>query len=208
MAIIEIVLGAVFGNLGFLQATDWMTLVASLGGILLTFLAGTEININLMREKYKESFLIGFCSFLAPFIGVSLYTYFVAGWNLEAALIGGIALSTTSLAVVYSVLMETDMSNSDLVKIILAATFVTDLSTALALSIIFIKPDLYTILFIVISIAVIALAAKYSKHMPARVVGAPRGSCGKKINRRPRIPIKAIITTAAFNVLLLASSGS
>lgn len=165
VAIIEIVLGAVFGNLGFLQVTDWMTLVASLGGILLTFLAGTEININLMREKYKESFLIGFCSFLAPFIGVSLYTYFVAGWNLEAALIAGIALSTTSLAVVYSVLMETDIPNSDLVKIILAATFVTDISTALALSIIFIKPDLYTILFIVISIAVIALAAKYSKHI-------------------------------------------
>jgi len=105
VAIIEIVLGAVFGNLGFLQVTDWMTLVASLGGILLTFLAGTEININLMREKYKESFLIGFCSFLAPFIGVSLYTYFIAGWNLEAALIAGIALSTTSLAVVYSVLI-------------------------------------------------------------------------------------------------------
>ena len=165
VAIIEIVLGAVFGNLGFLQVTDWMTLVASLGGILLTFLAGTEININLMREKYKESFLIGFCSFLAPFIGVSLYTYFIAGWNLEAALIAGIALSTTSLAVVYSVLMETDIPNSDLVKIILAATFVTDISTALALSIIFIKPDLYTILFIVISIAVIALAAKYSKHI-------------------------------------------
>jgi len=165
VAIIEIVLGAVFGNLGFLQVTDWMTLVASLGGILLTFLAGTEININLMREKYKESFLIGFCSFLAPFIGVSLYTYSVAGWNLEAALIAGIALSTTSLAVVYSVLMETDIPNSDLVKIILAATFVTDISTALALSIIFIKPDLYTILFIVISIAVIALAAKYSKHI-------------------------------------------
>ncbi|MEN6592255.1 MAG: cation:proton antiporter [Methanobacterium sp.] len=75
MAIIEIVLGAVFGNLGFLQVTDWMTLVTSLGGILLTFLAGTEININLMREKYKESFLMGFCSFLAPFIDVSLYIF-------------------------------------------------------------------------------------------------------------------------------------
>jgi Kef-type K+ transport system membrane component KefB len=165
VAIIEIVFGAVFGNLGFLQINDWMTIVASLGGILLTFLAGTEINVDLMREKYKESFLIGFCSFLGPFIGASIYTYFIAGWNLQAALIAGIALSTTSLAVVYSVLMETDIPNSDLVKIILASTFVTDISTALALSIIFIKPDLYSILFIVISIAVIALAAKYSKHI-------------------------------------------
>lgn len=165
VAIIEIVLGSVFGNLGILNITDWMTVVASLGGILLTFLAGTEININLMREKYKESFLIGFFSFLAPFIGTSLYTYFIAGWNLQAAFIAGIALSTTSLAVVYSVLMETDIPNSDLVKIILASTFVTDMSTALALSIIFIKPDLYTILFILVSIIVIILATRYSKYI-------------------------------------------
>lgn len=165
VAIVEIILGAVFGNLGLLQTADWMTMVASLGGILLTFLAGTEINVNLMREKYKESFSIGFSSFLAPFIGATLYTYFIAGWNLQAALIAGIALSTTSLAVVYSVLMETDLPHSDLVKIILASTFVTDMSTALALSMIFMKPDLYTVLFIVISIAVIVLAAKYSKHI-------------------------------------------
>lgn len=165
VAIIEIILGAFFGNLGFLQATDWMTLIATFGGILLTFMAGTEINVNLMREKYKESFLIGFCSFLGPFIGASLFTYFIAGWNLQAALIAGIALSTTSLAVVYSVIMETDIPDSNLVKIILASTFVTDMFTILALSIIFIKPDLYTILFIAISIAVIVLATKYSKYI-------------------------------------------
>lgn len=165
VAIIEIILGALFGNLGFIQTTDWMSLIASFGGILLTFLAGTEININLMREKYKESFLIGFCSFLAPFICAALFTYYIAGWNIQAALIAGIALSTTSLAVVYSVLLETDIPNSNLVKIILASTFITDISTALALSIIFIKPDLYTILFVVTSIAVIVLASKYSKHI-------------------------------------------
>ena len=72
VAIIELVMGAIFGNLGFLHSTDWMTLIATFGGILSTFMAGTEIDINLMREKYKESFLIGFFSFLAPFIGAFL----------------------------------------------------------------------------------------------------------------------------------------
>ncbi len=128
-------------------------------------MAGTEIDTRIMREKYKESFLIGFFSFLTPFIGTFLYTYFMAGWNLQAALIAGIALSTTSLAVVYSVLMETENLDSNLIKTILAATFVTDMSTALALSIIFIKPDLYTLLFIVISIIVIIVAAKYSERI-------------------------------------------
>ena len=165
VAIIELVIGAIFGNLGFLHATDWMTLIATFGGILLTFMAGTEIDTHVMREKYKESFLIGFFSFLAPFIGASLFTYFIAGWNLQAALIAGIALSTTSLAVVYSVLLETDLPDANLAKILLAATFVTDITTVLVLTIIFLKPDLYTLLFIVISIVVIILAAKYSKHV-------------------------------------------
>ena len=165
VAIIELVVGAIFGNLGLLHITDWMTLIATFGGILLTFMAGTEIDTKIMREKYKESFLIGFFSFLAPFIGASLYTYFMAGWNLQAALIAGIALSTTSLAVVYSVLTETDLPDANLVKIVLAATFVTDMTTVIVLSILFIKPDLYTLLFIVVSIAAIILAAKYSKHV-------------------------------------------
>ena len=165
VAIIELIIGAIFGNFGFLHTTDWMTLIAAFGGILLTFMAGTEIDTQVMREHYKESFLIGFFSFLAPFIGAALYTYFIAGWNLQAALIAGIALSTTSLAVVYSVLLETDLPDVNLAKIILAATFVTDMATVLVLSILFIKPDLYTVLFILISIIVIILASKYSKKI-------------------------------------------
>jgi len=165
VAIIELIIGAIFGNLGFLHVTDWMTLIATFGGILLTFMAGTEIDTHMMREKYKESFLIGFFSFLTPFVGASLFTYFIAGWNLQAALIAGIALSTTSLAVVYSVLLETDLPDANLAKILLAATFVTDITTVIVLTILFLKPDLYTLLFIVISIVVIILAAKYSKHI-------------------------------------------
>jgi len=165
VAIIELILGAIFGNLGILHPEDWMTLVATFGGILLTFMAGTEIDTQVMREKYKESFLIGFFSFLAPFIVVLLFTYFVVGWNIQAALIAGIALSTTSLAVVYSVLLETKLPDANLAKTLLAATFVTDMTTVIVLSILFLKPDLYTLLFVVISIAVIIIASKYSHHI-------------------------------------------
>ena len=65
VAIIEILLGAVGGSFG-LHIQDWMTYLASFGGITLTFLAGTEIDTKLMKEKFKESFLIGFFSFIAP----------------------------------------------------------------------------------------------------------------------------------------------
>ena len=161
VAIIEIILGAVGGSFG-LHAQDWMTYLASFGGITLTFLAGTEIDTQLMKEKFKESFLIGFFSFLAPFVVVAVYTYFVAHWSLQAALLAGTALSTTSLAVVYSVLVETGLSNTQVGKLLMSATFITDMGTALALSILFVKPTLYTLIFIVVSIAVIVLATKFS----------------------------------------------
>ena len=169
VAIIEITLGAVAGNLG-LEAQPWMNYLATFGGILLTFLAGTEIDTQLMRAKFKESFLIGALSFLLPFAGVAAFTYYVSGWDLNASLIAGIALSTTSLAVVYAVLVETGLNKSELGKIIMASTFITDMGTARALSIIFIKPTLYTAAFLAVSVIVIVGAVGFSH----RVLEHPR----------------------------------
>lgn len=104
VAIIEIMLGTCAGFFG-VKSPEWMLYLASFGGILLTFLAGTEIDTRLMKEKFKESFLIGTASFLFPFISAFLYTYYVTHWTFAAALVAGAALSTTSLAVVYSVLV-------------------------------------------------------------------------------------------------------
>jgi Kef-type K+ transport system membrane component KefB len=164
VAIIEIVLGAIAGNFG-LQTEEWMSYLATFGGILLTFLAGTEIDTQLMKDKFKESFLIGSFSFAVPFVGVFLFTYYFIGWSLNAALIAGIALSTTSLAVVYAVLVETGLSRTELGKVLMAATFITDMGTALALSIIFAKPTLYTAVFISVSVLVIVVAVTFSHRV-------------------------------------------
>ena len=161
VAIIEILLGAVAGNIG-MQTEEWMTYLASFGGILLTYLAGTEIDTKLMREKFRQCFLIGSLSFIIPFVGVFLYTYYVSGWGLQASLIAGTALSTTSLAVVYSVLVETGMAKTEVGKLLMASTFVTDMGTAIVLSVLFIKPTLYTLLFISVSLNVIYFADKFS----------------------------------------------
>src|SRR5208337_4879030 len=91
VAIIEILLGAIAGNLGILQSEAWMAYLASFGGILLTFLAGTEIDVDLMRQKWRESVSIGLASFLAPFIGTFIFTYFFAGWGMSASLLAGTA---------------------------------------------------------------------------------------------------------------------
>jgi Kef-type K+ transport system membrane component KefB len=164
VAIVEIALGAAAGNLG-LKPEEWMTYMAGFGGIILTFLAGTEIDTRLMKEKLKASFLIGTLSFLLPFAAVFLYTYHAAGWSYKASLIAGTALSTTSLAVVYSVLVETGLSNTAIGKLLMASTFITDMGTALTLSVLFVKPTLYTLIFISVSLNVIYLADKLSRHV-------------------------------------------
>ncbi len=164
VAIIEIVLGVIAGNLG-LKPEEWMLYLAGFGGIVLTFLAGAEIDTKLMKERLKESLLIGIPSFLTPFLAAFLYTYYVAEWGISASLIAGITLSETSIAVVYSVLVETNLLRTKTGKLILAATFVTNTGTALLLSILFVKPTIYTILFITASIGVIVLATKFSHYV-------------------------------------------
>src|SRR2546428_9751808 len=143
VAIIEITLGVIAGNVFGVTTTPWIDFLASFAGIVLTFLAGAEVDPGLMREKLKESLLIGGLSFLLPFAGTGLFAYYVAGWSFRQAEIAGVALSTTSLAVVYAVLVETGLTNTEIGKIIMAATFVTDLGTAVALSALFIQPSAY-----------------------------------------------------------------
>lgn len=162
VAIVEILLGVIFGNLGFIRPENWMVYIASFGGILLTFLAGTEIDTVLMGKKFKQSFFIGFASFFAPFIGVLLVTYYIVGWNLTSSLIAATTLSETSIAVVYSVLVETSLCKTQTGKLLMVATFITNMGTAIVLSILFLRPDLYTLLFYTVSSLVIFLAYKYS----------------------------------------------
>ena len=151
IAIVEILLGMAGGNLLDLEPTSWMLFLASFASIVLTFLAGVEVDVGILRSKFKESVAIGGISFLLPFLGAWLFTYWVLDWTSDASKIAGVALSTTSLAVVYAVLVETGLTNTTTGKVIMAATFVTDFGTAAALSILFISPTLWLIPFVVVS---------------------------------------------------------
>jgi len=155
VALIEISLGVVAGNFLGLTSPPWMDFLASFGSILLTFLAGAEVDPRVMRQKFKESLLIGGLSFAAPFVGAWLFCAWVLGWSTPAAQIAGVALSTTSLAVVYAVLVETGLTLTPLGKLIMASTFVTDFGTALALALLFIRPTWWLVPFLGVSVLVI-----------------------------------------------------
>ena len=150
VALIEICLGVAGGNLLDMHATVWINFLASAGSVLLTFLAGAEIDLAVLRIKWKETLTIGSLSFLVPFLGAMAYAYYVAGWSVPASEIAGIALSTTSVAVVYAVMLERGYNNTDLGKIILAACFITDLGTVLALGLIFARYDWWLLAFVLV----------------------------------------------------------
>src|SRR5450759_5608334 len=153
VALAEILVGAVAGNIpgvsGLVQQTAFTTFLASLGSVTLTFLAGAEIDPVSLRRHWKASLSIGFISFALPFLGAMAVSYYGLRWDLRAAEIGGVALSTTSVAVVYAVMVETGLNREDLGKLILAACFVTDLGTVLALGALFAGFNLLLVVFAV-----------------------------------------------------------
>ncbi len=160
VAMIEIVLGVIGGNFLGLQTTPWVDFLAGFGSIFLTFLAGAEVDPVVLRTKFKESVSIGVVSFLIPFAACFLFTYYVMGWSLEASQIAGIALSTTSVAIVYAVMVESGLNSTELGKIILAACFITDLGTVLALGILFAQYNIWLFVFIAVTVAALLLVNK------------------------------------------------
>jgi len=164
VALVEICVGVIGGNyLGLDPKVEWISFLASFGAILLTFLAGAEIEPEILRKYGKESIGIGFLSFLLPFLGAMAYAYYVAGWSPDAAKVCGIALSTTSVAVVYAVMVETGLNKTELGKVILAACFVTDLGTVVALGILFANYNIWLVIFSVTTVLVLLITPRFTR---------------------------------------------
>lgn len=178
VALIEILVGVAAGNFLHLHAsTEWINFLAMLGSGVLTFLAGAEIDPHSLRANLRASALIGVISFAAPFALVWLFAQFVLGWSLHQAQIAGIALSTTSVAVVYAVMIEGGFSETSLGKMILAACFITDFGTVLALGGLFANFNVWLLVFVIIMCIVLWFMPVWTKsiitHLGATRVSEP-----------------------------------
>ncbi|MDP2865220.1 MAG: cation:proton antiporter [Elusimicrobiota bacterium] len=198
VAIFEILLGLAAGNLG-LRPENWMAYLAGFGGIVLTFLAGAEVDVKLLKDNFRRAGLLSFSSFFAPLAAGFLFCRYLAGWSAPASAIGGIALSETSLAVVYSVLAETGRAGSKTGRLLMACTFLTNTLTALALSAAFLRPNFFTLVFLVLSGAFLAFARLFS----GRIFGHP-SLAGKVIE--PEIKYIFFILLAFIYLAELGSS--
>jgi len=169
VALIEILVGVVAGNTIGLTLTEWVNFLAGFGAILLTFLAGTEIDPGVVRRHFRSSLSIGVVGFFAPYLGVLAYALYVLGWPWPQAQIAGISLSTTSVAVVYAVMVETGFNRTEIGKIILAGCFVNDLGTVLALGVVFAHYDWRLAAFGAITAAALWILPRFAPWLFARV---------------------------------------
>jgi glutathione-regulated potassium-efflux system ancillary protein KefC len=165
MALMEIIIGSLIGYAAFkLNLTDklslnseWMKFLAGTAAIMLTFLAGAELNPDSLRPKLKEITIVGLTGFFAPFIGASLIAYYLLDWGMKSSLLAGIALSTTSMAVVYAVMLEYGFNKTSFGKGILGACFVNDLGTVIGLGLIFSPFTYKTLIFIAVTVLLIVI---------------------------------------------------
>jgi glutathione-regulated potassium-efflux system ancillary protein KefC len=155
--IAQLIIGAAIGGAVLGTGENWVKFLSGTGAIVLTFLAGAELDPEVFRAKWKEAGAIGFVSFLAPFLGCAAGARFVLGWDPMASWLAGVAMSTTSVAVVYAVMLEFGFNATNYGKVVLAACFVTDLGTVLALGFIFAPFTLKTLLFAAVVIVALVL---------------------------------------------------
>ena len=148
----QLLLGALIGSAVLGTDQSWVRFLSSTGAVLLTFLAGAELDPDVMRKAWKETAGIGMVGFLAPFFGCAAVAYFILGWSTSSSWIAGIALSTTSVAVVYAVMLEFGFNRTHYGKTVLAACFVNDLATVLALGLLFSPFTMKSLAFVGVSV--------------------------------------------------------
>jgi glutathione-regulated potassium-efflux system ancillary protein KefC len=169
----QLVIGALIG--GSVLGTDqgWIKFLSGTGAIVLTFLAGAELDPVVFRARWKEATLIGLVGFTAPFLGCSFIAHLVLHWGWRASWLAGVALSTTSVAVVYAVMLELGFNRTTFGKAVLAACFINDLGTVIALGLIFAPFGFRTLTFVGVEVAVFAILPWLTPRFFKRFGGRP-----------------------------------
>jgi glutathione-regulated potassium-efflux system ancillary protein KefC len=171
--IAQLILGLAFGPAVLGTDEPWVKFLAGIGAIVLTFLAGAELDPKVFKLKWKEAAAVGLASFSFPFLGCAAAAHYFLGWEVMPSWLAGVAMSTTSVAVVYAVMLEFGFNVTDYGKTILAACFITDLGTVVALGLIFAPFTGKTAIFLVAGVAVFVIVPWATQSLFKRYGGRP-----------------------------------
>jgi glutathione-regulated potassium-efflux system ancillary protein KefC len=169
----QLIIGALMGASVLGTDQTWVKFLSSTGAVLLTFLAGAELDPAVLRKSWKETSAVGLIAFLAPFLGCTAVAHWWLGWSGPSSWLAGIALSTTSVAVVYAVMLEYGLNTTTYGKTVLAACFINDLATVLALGLMFSPFTVKTLIFAGASVAAFAILPWLTPRFFKRFGGRP-----------------------------------
>lgn len=204
-AIFEILLGLAVGQALGLRSADieWFSFLAVLGGIGLTFLAGTEMEVGRVRKQWRISLPMALASFLSIFATVPLALHHLAGWGWDSSLLAGVALSETSVAIVYVVLVEGGRARTDVGSVVLAACFLTNLIASIVLAALFAPPGVEALVLVLAALLSIPLAYRYAGKVLDRFKGRP-GEPEVKLVLLPLLLLAGLASIAGVAAVLPA----
>jgi Kef-type K+ transport system membrane component KefB len=118
--------------LGLITYTDFVSILAHLGAIVLLFTIGLEFEINaITKPKYL---LIAQVGVIIPALG-GYYLAIAFSYDFKAAVFIGTALTATSIAITANVLREMGKLQTEAAKAIIGAAVINDVLAPLALSV-------------------------------------------------------------------------
>jgi Kef-type K+ transport system membrane component KefB len=202
-SIFEVLAGIIVANALGMTLPSWLDLFGTFGGLVLTFMAGAEVEFVLLKSKAKESFGIGTMAFVAPLLGIFLFLTLATDWTFQARLAGSLALTTTSVAVVFAVLTEYGIIKVPFARTIIAVTFVNDILTLIAVNFIAPSFDIYSLLFLLMLAALVPIVPRL-----LRIVVRNYGKKAVEVELRLMIAILLVVAYLADEVNLHAVFGA
>jgi glutathione-regulated potassium-efflux system ancillary protein KefC len=170
-AIFEILSGVFASNFLKLGDLKWIDFLSNVGLLGLMFFAGLETDPELMKRNFFKSIFIGFSSFFFSLVSIFYVSHHILNYSFEASLLIGIALSTTSLALVYPLLKEKRLLKYATGQVLLSAAMVVDISSMMALSFLFEGINIYNILFSIALILLLLRLPKWGERLFKRYEG-------------------------------------
>lgn len=77
----QLAIGAALGQPILGTGESWIKFLSGTGAIVLTFLAGAELDPVVFSKNWKEASAIGLVGFLAPFFGCTAVAYYLLHWG-------------------------------------------------------------------------------------------------------------------------------
>ncbi len=163
-AMFEILLGYIIGVMG-ISTGDILDTLALIGGVILMFMAGLEVDVNLLRSVLAKSLIVGSTSFFAPMASTYLLLS-ILGYGVTDSLLAAVGVSTTSVAVVYMIIRKTGIIALRRGQLILASAMAADIISIIAYTAVVFKPSKILAIYVVSLIVIPWATARYIRRLP------------------------------------------